>query len=357
MPQTSDLLCETLTSFTEAQKLAPEWQALYERAGSPLFRDFNSFENWWRTLGQEEAFQIYIAIAKTPSGELRAVLPLVIRKRGIFSIIEQAGQEVFDNGDVLATNKEDAAALIHYIAGEDSHDIAFIRDIRENDLSTQALASSMQLHKQHKNHFLILDFASGSEWYAAQSRKFRSDVHRKSKKLGDLGELQYGVWRRGQEPPEAVVDSLYEQKKAWALSRGLSEIFILRERMKNFLRGLVLDSAQKDILYLAWLKCGDKIIACHLGFVKNNALSLYMTSYDEAFSRFSPGLLLIAETIKEAIDEGLGELDYMRGEEEYKLRFCSGHRLLSDYIDGHSLLGRAAVGINRIIHGHLQKDL
>ncbi len=350
MPQ-SNYRCETLTSFSDVQKIATEWNALYQRAGKPLFRDFAAIENWWLTLGREPPVKLHVAIARSPEGELKALWPLVLRKQSVLSIVEQAGSQVFDNGDVLAETPPDAEALLHYVLAEDKYDIAMLKDIKQSDLSFSSLSASLCLHRQHTNYYLTLNYLSGAEWLAAQSRKLRGDLRRKTKKMEGHGGAAYQKWHKGEAVPDNVVDALFEQKRSWVQSHDLSGSCFLRPAIKDFLHGLVRDTARNEDLYLAWIACGGSIAACHLGFIRNNVLSLYITTYDPEFAAFSPGTLLMVETIKDAIDSGLKELDFMRGDEEYKQHFSDGHRLFADFAGGRSLTGKVVIQLRRMLRG------
>ena len=49
--------------------------------------------------------------------------------------------------------------------------------------------------------------------------------------------------------------------------------------------------------------------------------------FEPAWSRYSVGFLLLAETVREAIAEGAVEYDLLVGDEAFKARFATGERL------------------------------
>jgi CelD/BcsL family acetyltransferase involved in cellulose biosynthesis len=339
LTQSLELHCKILTATAEVEKISAEWQALHERANGGIFGNYDVFEIWWKNIRQEENIGLHVAIARNASGELRALLPLVVRRRGFVRILEWAGQEVFDCCDVLAEKEKEAQALWQFVRSNGHYDVAVIKDVRDDTLSGPLLASAMRLRKQHKNYFVTLGFPSGAAWLAAQPRKLRTESKRKIKKMEEFGPIVSHVYRKGEPVPDAVIDALYEQKKAWVESHNHSGIF-LHPKMKFFLRNLAQSAAQKETLYLAWLSCGDKIIACHIGFICNEILYLYISTYEATFAYYSPGTLLMIETIKTAVDAKLREVDFMRGDEGYKNHFAGSHRVLSDYIAGGSWVGK-----------------
>ncbi len=60
---------------------------------------------------------------------------------------------------------------------------------------------------------------------------------------------------------------------------------------------------------------------------KSNSMGLYVTAFDESFSEFSPGRVAVALSIRDALDMGMREYDFLRGEEPYKFQLgaVSGH--------------------------------
>jgi CelD/BcsL family acetyltransferase involved in cellulose biosynthesis len=49
----------------------------------------------------------------------------------------------------------------------------------------------------------------------------------------------------------------------------------------------------------------------------------YKPSFDPAYSRHSPGLVLLHYLVKDAVERGLDEFDFTVGAESFKLRFAN----------------------------------
>ena len=194
----NDLLLtyEILTEFDQAEAIAGEWETLHRSSGL-LFGSSQWFKIWWRNLGKTENSALSIAVARTPTGELKAVLPLVRRKSGFLRMLGWAGADVFDYGDVVTDNPQIAEALWRFVCAKPGYDIALIKDVRTKAVSLKGISVLMQLREQRKNYFLTLDFASGQEWLAAQSRKLRGDVRRKSEKMEKENRVRFHVHQNG----------------------------------------------------------------------------------------------------------------------------------------------------------------
>jgi CelD/BcsL family acetyltransferase involved in cellulose biosynthesis len=75
-------------------------------------------------------------------------------------------------------------------------------------------------------------------------------------------------------------------------------------------------------LYLAFIEVNGAKAAAMLGFVYDKRLLVYNSGYDPAsYSELSPGIVLTARIIEDAIQRGLHVFDFLQGNEVYKYRF------------------------------------
>ena len=72
--------------------------------------------------------------------------------------------------------------------------------------------------------------------------------------------------------------------------------------------------------------------AAWYGWHVGDRFSYYQAGFDPAWSRYSVGFLLLAETVREAIAEGAAEYDLLVGDEAFKSRFATGERLGSSVL-------------------------
>lgn len=71
-------------------------------------------------------------------------------------------------------------------------------------------------------------------------------------------------------------------------------------------------------LRLDFLELAGRPIAASFGFHYEQTLYLYNSAYEPDSARLSPGLLLVAHQVEEAIEQGLEQFDFLRGPERYK---------------------------------------
>jgi CelD/BcsL family acetyltransferase involved in cellulose biosynthesis len=81
-------------------------------------------------------------------------------------------------------------------------------------------------------------------------------------------------------------------------------------------------------LWLTTLYVQGAPAACTLQFPHSTGPMLYNCGYDDAHREWSPGVVLTAQIIRDAIEAGNGTFDLLRGQEPYKYRLGAVDRPL-----------------------------
>lgn len=85
---------------------------------------------------------------------------------------------------------------------------------------------------------------------------------------------------------------------------------------------------QADCLQMKFLEIDGVKVAGSLSFDYLNRLWLYNSGINPAYSEYSPGWIMLAELIRWACERHYRELDFMRGNEDYKYRFGAHDRFV-----------------------------
>ncbi|HJU91653.1 MAG TPA: GNAT family N-acetyltransferase [Pyrinomonadaceae bacterium] len=93
------------------------------------------------------------------------------------------------------------------------------------------------------------------------------------------------------------------------------------ENMQSFHREAATGFLANGALRLYALRINRRIIAAFYGFHHAARTYYYLGGFDPEFKQYSPGNILIAHAITEAIREGAREFDFLRGQEDYKYRW------------------------------------
>ncbi|MGE4048278.1 MAG: GNAT family N-acetyltransferase [Acetobacteraceae bacterium] len=329
-----------LTREAEIARLAPEWMALYQRAGRSLFQNPHWHHLWWDHLGYAEGWRAY-TIAAYESGGLIAVAPLAVcSTRGIRQL-EWAGVSFFDYPDLLADDHVDALSIWRAIRCLGGYDIARLRDVRADGRSFSALTSLVHEAAQTTQVYAAdLTNRNGQEWFAGLSKRTRANHAASLRRLAETGATSLHRVTAVSAIPN-VVGQLVAQKMAWAEKRGIATP--LTKRSKIFLEKLALQALSEGVLHLSTLRSGEQTTSTHLGFVSKDGFYYYLPSYHPGFAAMSPGRVHMIELIKWAADNGYPRFDFLRGEDRYKANFGKQARELHDFTFPAGLLGRLAI--------------
>ena len=91
----------------------------------------------------------------------------------------------------------------------------------------------------------------------------------------------------------------------------------MRDQMKEIMRMAFVG----HVLQLVFLKIGGEFAAGYLNADYLNRIWVYNSGLDRRFMDYSPGWVLLGHLLRWANENKRDELDFMRGDEEYKYRF------------------------------------
>ncbi len=334
----SDIACRILTSFDEIETIADAWRDLQKRSGFCVFGCYDWFRSWWHTMGQDKGRELHV-VAATRNGRLAGVLPLSIRKILGVRIMKYAGNELFDYCGALAEDALIVRALWETAQNSKLFDLALIRDVTSCAHDFGTLESFAKKTSGEVAPFISLAWPSGEAWFAARDRKQRRNFRCKLQRLEKEGPVSVAFHRSGSVAKETI-EKMLLHKIAWCARSGKNGIFSNPLVFPAFQRMAAL-AAERGHLFLAVLTCRDIEVAHILGFINHGTLHCYFMSYAPEWGHCSPGVVLLEKTIGWAIDNGLKEFDFMRGNEAYKFRYATGKRELSFFRFARTPLGHA----------------
>jgi CelD/BcsL family acetyltransferase involved in cellulose biosynthesis len=94
----------------------------------------------------------------------------------------------------------------------------------------------------------------------------------------------------------------------------------MNAQMESFFRSLVETMADIGLLRFGVLRMDGQTMAMIVGFDYADAMYLYNSAYDPAYSHLSVGLLTKVLCLKESINRGKKKWDFLKGGEPYKYR-------------------------------------
>jgi CelD/BcsL family acetyltransferase involved in cellulose biosynthesis len=89
-------------------------------------------------------------------------------------------------------------------------------------------------------------------------------------------------------------------------------------RMRGFHQTAIAALAQADLARCYALSIAGETTAVYCGFTHGGRAYCYLTGFDPAYEFESPGTIVIAHAIEQAVREGMREFHFLRGRETYK---------------------------------------
>ncbi len=237
------------------------------------------------------------------------------------------GTEVTDYlGPVALPDRQErvAAALWTALAAREDWGEADLRGLPEDSpwlgfLRKEAEARDFEVEETDDQNgpapFFRLP-GSWDEYLAWLPAKPRHEIRRKAKRLAeDAGEIR--VVTADPTTLEAYLDRFVELHRT---SEGPKGVFMV-PGMEIFFRRLGEAFCERGVFRLTFIEVGGVQAAGTIGFVFGDTFSLYNSAFDREWQRLAPGMVLVAEDIRLAIEEGLRTFDLLKGDYAYKYRF------------------------------------
>jgi hypothetical protein len=150
---------------------------------------------------------------------------------------------------------------------------------------------------------------SWDDYLMTLGRHDRHELRRKMRKLESGNAFKICTEGNGRDIDEFL--------RLMSLSNDQKRDF-LSEKMRIFFTDIAKHFGLYKILQLYFLKLNNINIAAVMTFKFKTELLLYNSGFDPEYSYLSPGLILKAFVIKQAIEGGLKKFDFLRGGEKYK---------------------------------------
>jgi len=304
------------------EAIGPEaWEAV--RADSGLRSPFLSWpwqHEWLAAFG--EGRRLELRAVTDDAGRLLALLPLVEIAPG--RLMLAGGADVSDYLDLLARRDHETAAwsaLLEARAADRSvWELHAVPDASATVTALPALAAAVGLVASATVEERCPVLALPESWdafLAALEKKHRHELTRKLRRFER--EVPDGriVW---ETTPAGIARRLDDFLVLHRASRAGKAKF-MDTRMERFFRRAIGALAAAGGARLALLERPDGPLASFVTLEWDDTVGLYNSGFAPAHAALSPGLVLLAHVVRDAIERGRRRFDFLRGEERYKYEF------------------------------------
>jgi CelD/BcsL family acetyltransferase involved in cellulose biosynthesis len=306
-----------------------DWRALAELRGNAFLTP-----EWFRCSLEHDEVSPLVAAVRREDGRLAGVMPLVLDETKRPRAVRFAGAGLGDLFAPAAREDEEAAvaaAAMRALEAAPGKHVVLLDHIeaerpwwREMQAAPQGRYAAVE-QRPSEMLYIELDGLDWEGYLAARSRNFRSQIRRRERALEK--EHRVEVRSATEEGLDADLDLLFElHTQRW---RGRDQASSLEdEGPRRFIGDFCAEAARRGWLRLRLLEVDGTAVAGFLGWRLGDCYSFYQSGFDPAWSDKSVGIVLMASTIRSAIEEGASAFEMLLGEESYKSRFTNAERLV-----------------------------
>jgi CelD/BcsL family acetyltransferase involved in cellulose biosynthesis len=333
---------EEVNSTHDFLNLQQEWNKLVlEDPSSTIFQTWEWNFNIWKYEGGRSR-SLSIILVRDNKGDLVGIAPFYSYKRIILGfkmrIIEFIGSGLTDYRSFIAKTHDNIRIYteilnwlnknsgqwdiveLHYISEESPiaknydtlfKDFKFRASIQQHNICPYIpLSSNRDFYENLYNQSLV-------KYLKRKTRKFDRDLNHRILTISDLSDLEGSL--------ENLFD-LHKKRRNHQLQLGQFR----SEDSKQLFRNLSYDLFKRGWLKVVFLLVDDQKVACLYNFEFKNRAYFYQSGLDPnpKFAKYSLGYIILAFTIKEALESGIKEYDFLSGNEDYKKEWTRVYRSL-----------------------------
>jgi CelD/BcsL family acetyltransferase involved in cellulose biosynthesis len=317
---------ERIQTETEFYALEKEWISLLaEIPTAPIFLTWEWISTWWRHFGQDGS--LWVLVVRDGAGQILGIAPWMCLRHGVgpFAVrrIAFIGSGIIYPAhlDFLAKPGAEetvcAAILRHLESEHKSWDLLDLKALTQSSRLKSALTARDGSYREREPMACPYIILPGN-WESFEKNNLSANMRRN---------LRYYRRRLEQEYPEQVLfhrvadaddvtpalDALVAlHQKRWSQQKRSTALG--SSRFVDFHKDLAATLLAQDRLRLYQLKVGEEVIASNYCFRCKQIIYGYQKGFDPDWNKYSPGQLLQAYVIEDAIREGTREFDMLHGE-------------------------------------------
>jgi CelD/BcsL family acetyltransferase involved in cellulose biosynthesis len=320
-----------ISSRREIEALAHEWDTLAASTGLPML------SHAWvlscaESLYTEDQLQI---ITVRAGGVLAGVAPLVARQAAGITRLELIGSShLFEPSGFLYDTDSTLDVLARAIVNT-RRPIVLARIPTDSPigarLQSAARGRGVTFVKPGADTLAVPISCGWNEYLASMSSRQRYDLKRARRRAEESGTVAVRILSPRPEDVAGMFDELVRvESSGWKARNGSS--LTHRQHLRHFFLNYATRASQSGVTRFAFLDVNDRPIAAQLMVEYSERLWILKIGYDEAWSRCSPGWLLIAETMRYAFERNLKSYEFLGSDEPWLHRWDTDDRRCSTVI-------------------------
>jgi CelD/BcsL family acetyltransferase involved in cellulose biosynthesis len=318
---------ELVTNATVLESVADEWRAMAERLGNPFVTPDWFFASLRHS---PENTTPFVPVVRYDDERLAGVVPLVAEGTRMFRAIRFPRAEWGHYFEPVADGAEAQAdvtrSTIRTLSSRQCKWGIWVVDYaKEGSQWLSALAQSPRVwrteYHSRSTLFRYMDL-EGHDWNAFLSSLSPTLRSQLETKLRDLSRSHDVRFRRTLDPDHLAEDmERFFRLHDLRWSRGWGP-FLADNETRAFHRDFAACALDRGWLRLWSLDVDGEAIAAWYGWHIGRRYLYYHAGFDPRWAHYSPGLLMVAHTIRAAIDEDAAKYELPVGNDPYEIRLA-----------------------------------
>lgn len=318
----SPLEVRILSDSREVESLAYAWGKM---ASANPMQDFIWCQSCAETLLGEAKLAVVVV---EDAHAIRALAPLV-RRPSFPGGYEQLGvRELYEPGALLYTDKTALNALLDVLS-HSGECLTFGRVcVDAPTMATIRLAFKGKgiVISRHCSGLPYIDLnVPGVDVETLLSNRLCSDLRRARRKAEAAGRVSFEIHAPGPREFVPLFEEVLKIEAAGWKARVGTDMATDTLRRDFFCR-YGLRAAEKGILRIAFMHIDSEPVAMQFVVQTGGSFWLLKIGYKETYSKYSPGMLLMLETLRYAAQQGLASYEFLGASEPWTRRWTACER-------------------------------
>jgi CelD/BcsL family acetyltransferase involved in cellulose biosynthesis len=318
-----------IRSFQGIELLAGEWDMLADYVGMPTL-SYAWVGSCANALYCNDQFFV---VTVRRNGILCGIAPLVMVERAGIKRLEFIGVSYLSEPSGVLYSTEDVLDVIAKVIVRSAYPIVLCRLPFDSPVSERLRSFSsgrcLMVASPSAETGAVPITSDWAEYVSRLSSRRRYDLRRGRQRAEKAGRVSFRMVSTGIEDWEtALADFVRIEATGWKHQNGSS--LRNREDLHRVFRGYASLASRKGTLRFAFLEVDGKPIAAQLSTEYSQRYWVLKVGYDEAWSFCSPGMQLLAETLRYAFDHKLLSYEFLGSDEPWlrgwgaeRRRYCT----------------------------------
>ncbi len=312
--------------------LEDEWNALVESVRPQPFFRHEFIRVWLDNFAPRKRWRILVG--RDAHGRLNGLLPLIAESTSMFGVplrrLASAANVHSCRFDLVAGDPERTGPLFfQHLAARRSWDLLLLTDVPEGGCAWEIFRAAERAGypvgawESMRSPYLCLSHGLAAV-EAGLSPKFRANHRRRRRNLETRGRVTLERVSGGWQLERALEEGFWLERQGWKGKAGTA--ISLDATTRGFYSELAKAAAQRGHLACYFLRLNGEPVAFHYALEVQNRYFLLKPTYDERLKELGLGHLLLNEVLRDCIERGVEEFDFLGPDMPWKQEWSRQRR-------------------------------